>query len=61
MTRERIPGGITWRRGRLCFTLIWRDLYIGAVIDPDQGMVYLAPLPCCVFGWRYADEAQSTP
>lgn len=42
-----------WRLGRVCFVVSLDDAWVGLWNDRQAGVVYLAPVPCCILGIRY--------
>ena len=40
------------KKGRLCLVVSRDEFWVGVVWDREAGMLYIAPLPAVVFGWR---------
>ncbi len=42
---------------RVSFHLLWYDMWIGAFWDTKKRVLYVCPLPCCVFKFERRDAA----
>ena len=36
------------------FRFLWYDFWIGGFYDRKKGILYVCPLPCCVFEWQFS-------
>ena len=47
-----------WKLGRFCFVLSRDDLWVGVYWDRVDGVLYVAPLPALIFGFRVRPRAR---
>lgn len=42
---------------KVTFQFLWYDMWVGAFWDTKKRVLYLCPLPCCVFKIELRDAA----
>ena len=42
---------------KVSFQFLWYDMWVGASWDQRKRILYVCPLPCCVFKFERSDAA----
>lgn len=49
----------SWKWGRVCLVISRDDLWAGWCWEREEGMLYFAPLPAVIFGFRVRDPVKT--